>query len=502
MNRERLALGILLAATFAVRAVYPDQPIVENYVGRQIPTAMVARNLERGSGFGKPQLDTGPFPNLFLVEPPIYAQVTAWVKQAFGFVWEPSGRLVSAFGTTLAAWGLYGLARRREGVAVGLLGLASFCAFPVMVRYGRAFQPDALMLGCVLAGLRGWDEFEASGKLRWGVFGGFVLAMGIALKATNAWVLLPFFATTWRRNPLWRAGVAFAMLLPDILWYGHVWRTLADSSGSLAASANAGLWAESVNLANWANPALLEVLGRNLFFRSFTPVGFVLAVFGLVATGKLDRFWSTWLAGCGLAILVFASKWHHAYYWMALAPVAAVGVGRGLTKLWGMGSCGRVAAGIVGSIFLALCVVQAASTYRTPREWSGLRRAAEVVAAATPVDGEHFVVASEALLYYADRRGFRLEFDPGAAARAAEEWGEPLPASSNPLALLEFYRVQAGRAEPGTGLPFKGGIISVAADVGLASADPARAAWRAAVRGLPGVTILLDQPDAFVARLP
>ena len=62
----------LLLLTFLVRVLNPEQPIVENYVGRQMPTAMVARNLDRGSGFMRPQLDTAPFPNYFLVEPPIY----------------------------------------------------------------------------------------------------------------------------------------------------------------------------------------------------------------------------------------------------------------------------------------------------------------------------------------------------------------------------------------------------------------------------------------------
>src|SRR3954467_7539076 len=94
ISREAIALAGLLVRTFAVRAIHPGQPIVENYVGRQVPTAMVARNLERGSGFLRPKLDTGPFPNLFLVEPPIYAQVVVWVRSALGFDWEPSGRLV------------------------------------------------------------------------------------------------------------------------------------------------------------------------------------------------------------------------------------------------------------------------------------------------------------------------------------------------------------------------------------------------------------------------
>src|SRR4051794_33635223 len=127
-------LAGLLLLTFLLRAGRLDQPIVENYVGRQVPTAMVARNLERGSGFLRPELDTGPFPNLFLVEPPIYAQVVAWARSGLGFDWEPTGRLVSAAATALAAWGLFGLVRGGGGPAVGLVAVVSSGMFPVMVR--------------------------------------------------------------------------------------------------------------------------------------------------------------------------------------------------------------------------------------------------------------------------------------------------------------------------------------------------------------------------------
>ncbi len=58
------ALGLVLLATFAIRALQSGQPIVENYVGRQIPTAMVARNLDRGSGFLRPLARYGAFSQL------------------------------------------------------------------------------------------------------------------------------------------------------------------------------------------------------------------------------------------------------------------------------------------------------------------------------------------------------------------------------------------------------------------------------------------------------
>src|SRR5262245_8279870 len=84
--------GILLAA-LGLRGIGASQPIVENYVGRQVPTAMVARNLERGSGFFRPQLDTAPYPNLFLVEPPIYAAAVVGLRRVTRLALEPAGRL-------------------------------------------------------------------------------------------------------------------------------------------------------------------------------------------------------------------------------------------------------------------------------------------------------------------------------------------------------------------------------------------------------------------------
>ena len=144
--------GLVLLATFLIRALHAGQPIVENYVGRQVPTAMVARNLDRGSGLLRPQLDTAPFPNYFLVEPPIYESGVVVLKRATGLSLEEAGRILSALATALAALGLFALARPREGALAAYLAVAAFAVFPLTIRYGRAFQPDAAMLGAVVLG--------------------------------------------------------------------------------------------------------------------------------------------------------------------------------------------------------------------------------------------------------------------------------------------------------------------------------------------------------------
>ena len=198
--KVRLALLATLLGIVVLRLLCLDQPIVENYVGRQVPTAMVARNLDRGSGFLRPLLDTAPFPNFFLVEPPLYELAVVALRRIAGWRLEACGRIVSAFATALGGWGLFGLIRRREGEQVALAAVIAFSLFPVTIRYGRAFQPDALMLGAVLAGLNCWDRAEGGRGRWWLVAGWLLLVLGFAAKVTAALVLIPLSVAIMRRR--------------------------------------------------------------------------------------------------------------------------------------------------------------------------------------------------------------------------------------------------------------------------------------------------------------
>ncbi len=237
-----LALGALLLAAVAIRLIGLDQPIVENYVGRQVPTAMVARNLARGGDWLRPRLDVAPIPNLFLVEPPIFAALAAVLNRGCGLPLEAAGRLVSALGVALGGWGLFGLTARREGARAGLAVVAVFIALPVTLRYGRAFQPDALMLGCVLAGMNGWDRYESERSLPALVLGVFLLATGLAMKVISAFVLWPLIAIVIRERRPRMIGLAVATLLPAALWYTHAAALIAAGEGSRASADNGEIW--------------------------------------------------------------------------------------------------------------------------------------------------------------------------------------------------------------------------------------------------------------------
>lgn len=476
-------LGLLLL-TFGLRAWRLNQPIVENYVGRQIPTAMVARNIERGSGFLRPQLDTGPFPNLFLVEPPIYALIVSKVIRVTGWTIGASGRLVSALATTLGAWGLFGLVRRREGSRVALVAIGMFAVLPVMIRYGRAVQPDALMLGTQLAALRCWDTFaEGRGRI-WLAIGWALLATSLALKVTSAFVFIPLVGAILGPKRRSAIGLAMLALAPAVLWYVHASLLLSGGEGSRASLDNRRIWIEAL-----VPTALLEwetyrPAARYLLARSFTPIGLPLALVGMMKIGRVDRLWWIWGASALLALLALAGKWHHEYYWIVLAPVVSVGIARLLVAA-ATEKLGARLAITLGVALVCLALIGSASTWQTPPEWRDLERAAAAVRRIVPPD--RLVVAPEALLFSADRRGCRMEHSPNAAQRASGEWGGRLNDPDDPLALIEFYRNRGAEFFADLGPHFGD------------SAEPRRSLTRQEAR--IHYRVLLDRPDVFVIEL-
>lgn len=446
-RREGMLLALVLFMGLASRCGRLDQPIVENDVGRQVPTAMVARNLDRGSGFHRPQLDTGPFPNLFLVEPPVYQGLVVGLHRLSGLALEPSGRLVSALAVTAGAFGLWRLARPRAGPAAALIAAFSLSLLPVVLRYGRAVQPDALAMGLTLAGLAAWDESGRRGSGRWGwlLLAWGLLATGLSAKVLYGFVLVPLVAGVIRpdRRRL-EAFLALSTLAPAIVWYGYALTMLGE--GSRASGQNAAIWGDVLTGGHQSlgPDAVMEQARRVL--RAFSPgmVGLVAAWLGwrVVSRGSRSslaegRIWVWWAGSLGMALIVLAAKLHHGYYWLMAAPLASVGIARAVVDFGARLPYGRVVMSMVGTIAGVLAVWQAWPTWSTPAEWSTLSTAGPAVSAIVPADG--LLVASEALLYFADRRGCRLEWSAAARRRAASEWGARI-GGDEPLELVEAYR--------------------------------------------------------------
>lgn len=487
--RERSALALILLVAFVVRAWNIDQPLVENYVGRQIPTAMAARNLERGSGFGAPRLDTGPFPNWFLVEPPIFQTAAIMIKHISFLSLEASGRIVSILGLILTVWGVWSLVRRRGSALAALSAAAAVASFPITIRYGRAFQPDSLALGCEIAGIALGDAAQhipirPRFHILFYLFSWTLLATGLALKVVTAIVVIPLLAVVIDKPDNRKSLAIASTLIPALVWYVHAARFLAEGVGSRASEQSAAIWLRAVAIPHaLANLDFYRLAGNYMFVRAFTPWGIALVVFGFVFV-KIHRLWKLWGAFAAIALIVLANKAHHEYYWLALVPVFAAAIGSAIDSIHR--KAGAVAAIASVSVLFTLGMFQARSTYRTPNEWDSLAEAAAEIERTVPRNA--LVVAPEALLYQADRRGCRLELDPRSARRAASEWmrdaqdAEDRTAVDSAVDLVEFYRSKGA---------------SYLADLGGCDRD--RAAWRKAMRAK--YQVVVDRPCVLIARL-
>ena len=275
-----------MLATVLIRLIRLDQPIVENYVGRQVPTAMVARNLERGSGFLRPQLDTAPFPNYFMVEPPVYQLAVVGLRRLTGCRLEACGRALSAAAMALGAWGLFGLVRRRDGDGPRLPPRSPSRSCRSPLRYGRAFQPDALMLGAVLAGL---DAGMAPSR---GLAGGGCFRPGASWRSgspprshrRSSW-----FRSRWEsssRPKARKSSLRPAHWFPCLLWYLWANHLVESGGGSRASAENRAIWLAVPGFSALGNPETLTHLWRFLVVRAFTPPGLLLAVWGLCLSPK------------------------------------------------------------------------------------------------------------------------------------------------------------------------------------------------------------------------
>ena len=497
-GRAPWQLAVLILVTLVIRLVNLDQPIVENYVGRQIPTAMVARNLERGSGFLRPRLDTAPYPNYFLVEPPLYELGVIALKWIAGLRLEPAGRAFSALATLGAAWGLYELMEPRGGRRAALFAIGAFALLPITIRYGRAFQPDLAMLGASVSGLACWDRYEFSKQRSWLLAAWILLALGFAIKISGAFLLAPLAFEVIRGYRKTAITLAFSTLLPALLWYAWANYLVRDGSGSLASADNRAIWLGLIGPAALAHRQTWEHIFRFLCIRAFTPLGVILALSGFLYAGGLRfgrriesanangfgadftpiRLWIIWSAVAGFTLATLAQKLHHEYYFLILAPVVAVGIGYaldGLAKInW---QCAYGTFCLLGMI----CLLQARSTWQTPNAWAGLSEASRIVARETSADAR--IVAPEALLYQADRRGCRLEWTPSSVRRAAGEWGVKTDLQ-DPLDLVEYYRLQGAR---------------YFADLGNAWDDTGRMALHEGVRRR--YKVIVDRPEVIIADL-
>lgn len=391
------------------------------------------------------------------MEFPLYPAVIAVVNAVTG---ERPGSMRAvtvafSFGTMLL---LYALGRDLAGRGVGRGAALLFAISPSAVYFGRAVMVDVPMLlfsaGAVLGYLR-YVENGARSALVWGAVS---LALAGLVKLPNVLVLGPIVYSGWAlrgfailKDRRWLLSLCLAVAAMGA-WYWYADVIFHRTGLGVAAFHPAGTYGPDVSIAagpmslvtSWStvdrllDPEFYRVIVDRLWALHLTPIGFALALVGLAlaSTSRRHSILAVWLAAVASFILATGEGnfWHDYHQIPILLPAALLaGLAAGpafdplrtsswfrqrsamhayITASFVMGAIGIVA-------FLAFQKSHVINTHFRPHGLDNARvKAGEIIAAATPPDAliavieyERFGNNSPTLLYYANRRGWSLDFD-------------------------------------------------------------------------------------------
>ena len=407
--RARFTIIAITSIALLLRLPTMDRPLVEAHAFRQTQTAYTALEYHR---HGIDLLQTplpvlGP-PWVVPFEFPLFQAIAALVMDA-GVPSDLALRLTSLVFFLLSAFLLVLIVRREAGERVAGIAVIAFMIAPLGLLWSRTSTIESLAVAASLASVLGALRWDRGGSRRDFALAIVFGAIASLVKVTTAFVWLVPALFLLRRSRL--AAVA---LVGVCLSLGVVWTFYADSI-KLATAATSWLASSSSVLREWTFGTLSSRLDPTTWILS---ASWLIGLLGLLlilapralAASRLGR-WA--LATLVLGPLVLSNLYGiHDYYWMAVAPAAAILVGLVIDHLLAMPDRGAArvrlaAAGILVALSFVLYPrwIQA---YDGTDESATLRLAAQIKSQTRPEDliaisGRDW---SPALLYYADRRGF------------------------------------------------------------------------------------------------
>lgn len=424
-----LVLGIVVVGAIA-HATILGAPLLEGAAGKQTHTAMIARNLYLGrSTLARPIVDDLGAPGYFVKEIPALPAAAALLYGINGGVDEALGRLLSVSAWLAGVPILVALLRRRGEPAELLLAAAWWIVAPLGFVYGRAFMSDAAMVTASLAALLALVRWrEQPGDARAGVVA-IVVAIALLLKPHAVFWLGPaalvVLAGRDAAAPARPARVTVVRLAiaagigaaVAAAWYLHA--ASVHRAYPAAGTTRLDGW---FDLPSLLDPALYAEIARQLVWMAFTPLGVLLAIAGVVLRRRswslAERALLAWGAGVLAQCLVFNTRMfdEHArgteYYQLAMVPVAAMLLGRGLAAVLArLAARAHAVRTAIATMILLLLVAGAVREIRAalvlPERYARILSDCATVREITQPRDELFVLADRGgtILYYCDRRG-------------------------------------------------------------------------------------------------
>jgi hypothetical protein len=259
--------------------------------------------------------------------PFIYPLALAVALKTFGSsIATARGLSVLAAGATVVFTFLAG--KELYNSRIGALAACALSVTPGFLLVGRNIQIDSLMLAVMMAAMWAWLRAVRTGTVRWSITAGVLLAAGLLTKLPSLLLIAAFVA--WRvlqTRPAWR--------LPErVTWIAVLVATLTAAPWyvyrALSSAEFVGAQRHLASIAQWNG---FGYLWKFVFLQQFWMLSPLIALAALASAALMvrrrqpaDMFLLTYLA-VHLAVYCFYN--YHAYYFLPLAPVAALAIGRG-----------------------------------------------------------------------------------------------------------------------------------------------------------------------------
>ncbi len=330
-----ILVAVFLFLGFAVRFIdFTDLPL-DFAATRQLHSLIMARGIyyqmDTPDTLSMPQdkrnfgINTGNAESR--IEPPVLEYLTAYTFRLIGQENILVPRVYSMLFWVLGGIPLFLLARKLMHINGAFAALAAYLFIPFGVYASRSFQPDPLMVMCIIWALYFQIRWSDNPKLKNAIFAGVFTGIAVFVKAPAAFfvgfsfigLVLSKGFKNWIKNPHIYLMAVLA-LLPAIL-FNAISATVGGNAGSIFGTRFFPEYFTSLKwFSNWLQMAK-SVTGY------FPLVLGVLAIFLIRQKQNRIFFLCLWL---GYVFYGFTFAYHiftHDYYHLPLIPIIALGLG-------------------------------------------------------------------------------------------------------------------------------------------------------------------------------
>lgn len=330
-----LFVSLLLLGGFAIRLVdFTDLPL-DFAPTRQLHSLIMARGMYyemdtaqtnaldpelRSVGISSGQIQPR-------VEPAIMEHLAAYTYVLLGHEWPNVGRLFSILFWVIGGIPLFLLARRAISANGALVALAFYLFVPYSTYASRSFQPDPLMVMCILWALYFQFEWYQAPTTRAALVAGLFTGLAVFVKSTSVYFVgLPLLSLVLMRGfkaslKDWRVYVMAALALIPALMFTLLSATVGGNEGSIFGSRFfPALFIDPKWYLRWF------MTGKSIV--GYFPLLLAILAFFLVKRKDFRLLYGMlWL---GYLLLGFTFAYHiytHDYYSLPLTFMAALGLG-------------------------------------------------------------------------------------------------------------------------------------------------------------------------------